>query len=69
VAISEASVAVCGAELVTREEGVLPCQDDREDLVLDRVSVELEPSVFEEAREPWPDAEASLLGPLLVEFA
>jgi hypothetical protein len=41
---------------VAREEGVLPCQGDRADLVLDRIGVELEPPVFEEAREPWPDA-------------
>ena len=45
---------VLGADLVAGEEGILPRQCDRADLVLDRVGVELEGAVVEEADQAGP---------------
>jgi hypothetical protein len=55
---------VLGANRVAREERVLPCQRDRADLVLDRVGVELEGAVVEEADQAGPVREgvADVLG-------
>ena len=55
---------VLGADLVAGEEGVLAGQRDRTDLVFDRVGVELEGAVVEEADQAGPMREgiADILG-------
>ncbi len=55
---------VLGADLVAGEEGVLPRQRDRADLVLDRVGVEFKGAVVKEADQALPVGEgvADVLG-------
>jgi hypothetical protein len=55
---------VLGADLVAGEEGVLPRQRDRADLVLDRVGVQLQRAVLKEADQAGPVREgvADILG-------
>jgi len=65
VATIDASRApVFGPDFMSGEESVFPGQADWPDGVLDRVGVELETSVFEEARQPLPMIEriADILG-------
>ena len=55
---------VLGADLIAGKEGILPCQGNRPDLVLDWVGVEFEGAIIEEADQARPVCEgiADILG-------